>query len=275
MSLFRCPVCGQALSRDESGYLCPSGHRYDLARQGYVHLLPANRMHSRLPGDDAKMVEARADFLSKGYYAPLLDALCAAAAKSLSGVPAPAVLDCGCGEGYYTQGIYETLRDAGEQPRIAGIDISKFALRRAARRCPEGEFAVASAYRLPVANDSCDLLLDVFAPLSAEEFGRVLRPGGTFVYVVPSARHLWQMKQVLYREPYENPVQETPYPGFRYREIAPVRGEITLPCREDIAALFQMTPYCWNTPKAGVDALNALETLKTEIAFDLHIFEKL
>ena len=114
----------------------------------------------------------------------------------------------------------------------------------------------------------------MFSPLSAEEFARVLRPGGTFLYVVPSARHLWEMKQVLYSQPYENPVKETPYTGFSYQRIVPVRYEITLDCPEDIRALFQMTPYCWKTPREGVEALSALKRLTTQVGFDLHVFRR-
>ena len=186
----------------------------------------------------------------------------------------PVLLDSGCGEGYYTAGMFRALERAGHRPRAAGIDISKYALRRAAKRLPEGEFAVASAYRLPLTDASADLLTNVFSPLSAEEFARVLRPGGTFLYVVPSARHLWEMKQVLYSQPYENPVKETPYTGFSYQRIVPVRYEITLDCPEDIRALFQMTPYCWKTPREGVEALSALKRLTTQVGFDLHVFRR-
>ena len=84
MSLFCCPICGGPLERGPSAYSCPAGHRFDLAREGDVHLLPANRMHSKMPGDDKGMAAARAAFLSKGYYAPLRDALAALAVHSLS-----------------------------------------------------------------------------------------------------------------------------------------------------------------------------------------------
>jgi 23S rRNA (guanine745-N1)-methyltransferase len=186
----------------------------------------------------------------------------------------PVILDAGCGEGTYTAGIYQALTAAGKTPRMAGVDISKFILRYAAKREKAIEFAVASSYHLPVAEDSVDILLNCFSPLALEEFRRVLRPGGWFFYVVPAADHLWELKQVLYDTPYPNEEKETPYEGFRYEAIVPVEDTITLTCQADIHALFQMTPYYWKTPKAGAERLAALDTLTSRIAFHVHIFQR-
>ena len=275
MSFFRCPLCSAPLIRGDHTYTCPGGHSFDRAAAGYVHLLPGNRKHSRNPGDDQAMVAARSAFLEKGYYAPLREALCALALEDTEDLPAPALLDSGCGEGYYTQGLWQALSQAGRSPEAAGVDLSKFALRRAARRVKGGEFAVASVYRLPVADGRADLLLDVFAPLCPEEFARVVRPGGCFYYVVPSAKHLWEMKQILYSHPYENPVRREDYPGFQWREAVPLRFSIRLDCPEDIMALFGMTPYAWKTPKDGVKRLSALTALDVQIGFDIHVYGRL
>jgi 23S rRNA (guanine745-N1)-methyltransferase len=218
------------------------------------------------------MAAARRDFLSRGYYQPLLNTLCCQI-LSHSG-DSPAILDAGCGEGTYTSGIYQALTAAGKTPRMAGIDISKFILRYAAKREKAIEFAVASSYHLPVADNSVDILLNCFSPLALEEFRRVLRPGGWFFYVVPAADHLWELKQVLYEKPYPNEEKETPYDGFRYEAIVPVEDTITLTSQADIHALFQMTPYYWKTPKAGAERLAALETLTSRIAFHVHIFQR-
>ena len=272
-SLFCCPICGAPLKREERGYHCLNRHSYDLSKEGYTHLLPANRKHSAAPGDDKIMAAARRDFLSKDYYAPLRSALCT---EILSRTGAtPTLLDNGCGEGYYTSGIYQALCAAGKSPRMAGIDISKFILRYAAKREKDVEFAVASSYHLPIADESIDILLNCFSPLALEEFQRVLRPGGYFLYVVPAANHLWEMKEVLYDRPYPNEEKETPYEGFSYEAIVPVEDTITLANQADIQALFGMTPYAWKTPKAGKDRLAALDSLTCRIAFRIHIFRKL
>ena len=273
MSLFRCPVCGAPLERADRAYLCPNRHSYDISREGYTHLLMANQKHSAAPGDDKGMSAARRDFLSKDYYRPLQSALCELVDRHTG--DAPAILDAGCGEGYYTAGIYRALCEAGKSPRMAGIDISKFILRTAAKRERNIEFAVASSYRLPLADESVDVLVNCFSPLAIEEFLRVLKPGGAFLYVVPAADHLWEMKQVLYENPYPNEEKETPYEGFTYEAIVPVDATITLQSQADIHALFQMTPYYWKTPQSGSERLAALDTLDCRISFRIHIFKKL
>ena len=133
---------------------------------------------------------------------------------------------------------------------------------------------MASSYHLPVADRSIDLLLNCFSPLALEEFRRTLRSGGTFLYVVPSEKHLWELKQVLYDHPYPNEVKETPYEGFAYAEIRHVEDRIRVLGQEDIHALFQMTPYYWKTPKSGCQRLAALEELAVTISFDIHVFRR-
>ena len=231
-SLFTCPICAAPLERGERAYACPNGHAYDKAREGYVHLLPANKKHSKAPGDDKGMAEARRRFLSGGYYGHLLAALCALGAEYAP--PGEAVLDSGCGEGYYTAGLWEALG----RPPLAGIDLSKPSVRLAARRVPEGEFAVASAYHLPLADASVGLVLNCFSPLALDEFRRVLR-----------------------------------YEGFSYERVEPVVAVLDV-AGEALRDLFQMTPYYWKTPREGAERLAALDGLRVRASFRVHVFRR-
>lgn len=267
MSLFRCPICGAPLTREGRTYTCPNRHCYDVAREGYVHLLPANQKHSTNPGDDKAMIAARTAFLDGDYYAPLRETLCTVV--SAHGGQNPKILDVGCGEGYYTQGLSQL---PGAQ--IAGVDLSKAGLKKAARRVNEGEFAVASVYHLPVADEAVDVVVDCFAPLALEEYRRVLAPGGLFVYVVPAPQHLMEMKAVLYDTPYPNPEERVEYEGFSYVDILPVTTTFTLPDQASIQALFGMTPYAWKTPRAGVERLEQLERLTVTADFRVHVFRR-
>ncbi|MFF2080747.1 putative RNA methyltransferase [Kitasatospora sp. NPDC058162] len=198
-----CPHCAQDLTRHERSLRCPAGHSFDLAKQGYVSLL-AGDAHTGT-GDTAEMVAARADFLAAGHYRPIADALAAAAASvagaAVAGVASEAdagpdglVADLGAGTGHYLAHVLEAL------PGRAGaaLDISKYALRRAAKAHPRIGAVVCDAWRpLPLRDASADLMLNVFAPRNGPEIRRVLRPGGTLLLVSPTARHLRELVAAL------------------------------------------------------------------------------
>ncbi len=271
-TLFLCPVCGDTLTRTAQALRCPAGHSFDVAAAGYVHLLPSGRMHTRTPGDDRAMAAARSRFLNGGWYGPLADRLaelCLALATR-----DPVVIDSGCGEGYYTAHLAAALRQAGQIPRIAGIDISKECIRRAAKRSGDIEYAVASAFALPFRDSAADVLLNCFAPLALSEFRRVLRPGGLLLCVVPGPRHLWELKEILYDAPYENQEDFVACEGFRLLDAVRVETAMALPSREALSDLFAMTPYFWKTPRAGRARLEQLDALTVTAQFGVHVYRR-
>lgn len=269
-SLFCCPICSSVLTREANRYTCSGGHSFDVARENYVNLLPPNRRHSKTPGDDKEMAAARTRFLEGGWYSPLRDTLCSLVEQYAPS--SPTLLDAGCGEGWYTQALARAVSLKGG--RTAGVDLSKPAVKKAAKRCPGSEIAVASVYHLPLEGNSVDLLTDCFSPLAVAEFFRVLKPGGKFLYVVPGPRHLWELKEVLYESPYENEEKQEEYPSFRYVEVVPVECGFTLPSLQDIGDLYRMTPYFWKTPKKGAERLGKLETLTVTAQFRIHVLER-
>ncbi len=270
--MFLCPVCSEGLFFTEQGLGCKNGHRFDRSAAGYVHLLPANKKHSKQPGDDKAMCSARNRFLSGGFYAPLCQKLEQLTRKYAQ--PNMHILDAGCGEGYYTAAVYQAACEQGRSAQLAGIDISKFALKYAAKRLPQAEFAVASSYHLPLKNESVDLILNCFSPMASQEFRRVLKSGGHLFYVVPAPMHLWELKEALYSTPYQNKRQTIEYDGFRLEDVQTVESTIQLTDPQQIQDLFTMTPYFYKTPKEGQQALEQLQQLTVQIAFDIHIFSR-
>lgn len=179
-----CPLCSGPLSEVRETTLgCPSGHRFDAARQGYYNLITGKG--TAFQADTAEMVDARSAFLGRGHYAPLRDAIADAVAAQ---VDEPAViLDAGAGTGYYLKELHR--RQPGS--RSVALDISKFALRRTARQVPDGVSVVWDVWQpLPVRESSVDVILNVLAPRNPGEFRRVMRPGGTLVVATPLPGHL-------------------------------------------------------------------------------------
>ncbi len=265
-TVLTCPVCHAPLVRGEKAFSCEARHSFDIAKQGYVNLLLAGGKH----GDNALMINARRRFLSQGYYENLAMALREAVK---SHVKEDAVfLDIGCGEGYYTTFIRQAL---GKGAGLYAFDISKDALKYAAKRDGHAVFFAASAYDIPIASDSVDAISLFFSPYAESEIKRTLRTGGIFIMAIPDERHLFGLKQVIYETPYLNRPEKTEIEGFRLLSDIPLRKEIVLTDKEDIAALFSMTPYYYKTAEKDKEKLYALSYLATETDFRLLVYQKL
>ena len=274
---WRCPICQEPLELEGGTYTCSNHHCFDRSRSGYVNLLPVNRRRSKDPGDNREMVQARQKFLEQGYYAPLVQAFCEVLSRWAAGTSAPhlILLDAGCGEGYYTAHMAAALEQCGRNVDFLGVDISKAAVERAAKRkMPSCHFAVASVFALPVADGCCQGMVNLFAPFQAHEAHRILADGGMLLLGIPGPDHLWELKRAVYDTPYHNEPKGTDLPGFRLQEQVPVRGQITLPDAESIQALFQMTPYFYRTPREGLQRMAALQHLTTTIEFLLLVYQK-
>ncbi|MFI5833840.1 putative RNA methyltransferase [Micromonospora sp. NPDC051300] len=194
LARLRCPVCAEPLAEATAGTTralrCPRGHSFDTARQGYVNLLAGRAPHS---GDSAEMVAARADFLAAGHYDTVAAAL-AAAGRVTAGDPYPLVVEPGAGTGHYLAAVLAALPDAAG----LALDVSKPALRRAARAHQRAAAALADTWqRLPLADRSVRVLLNVFAPRNGPEFHRVLDPAGALLVVTPATDHLGELVEAL------------------------------------------------------------------------------
>jgi 23S rRNA (guanine745-N1)-methyltransferase len=238
--MLACPLCQAALTPLDNGVVCPAGHRFDRARQGYLNLLPVQHKNSRDPGDNQAMVEARRDFLDAGHYALVARRLAELAAERQPG----AWLDIGCGEGYYTAQLANALPDADGY----ALDISREAVKRACRRDPAVTWMVASMARVPLADASCQFIASVFSPLDWAEAKRLLSPGGGLMRVGPTSGHLMELREVLYDEvrPYADDKHLALVPeGMAHAHSETLEFRLSLAAPKARADLLAMTPHGW------------------------------
>lgn len=269
--LFCCPKCRGKLSVMPDGRaLCEAGHSYDRAREGYYNLLLKNTGGTH--GDNKEMVLARRNFLDSGAYLPLAEKLCDIAQHYVT--ENAKILDGGCGEGYYTDLLERRLSALGKDASVFGFDISRDAVRFAAKKNRALSLAVASSYDIPVADGSVDLLFNVFAPQALSESLRVLHPGGKFIMAIPDENHLFGLKSVLYEKPYKNTVEKSELFGFSLLSREKISYTLTLNTPGEIASLFMMTPYAYRTPPKARERLLSLERLNTEIEFIVFTYER-
>lgn len=183
-----CPVCQDRLGAvpGQRALSCPAGHAFDVARQGYVNLLSGSGRTGT--ADTIDMVSARAEFLGDGHFAALSERLAELAGAVLD--EGSCVLDAGAGTGYY---LGRVLDRADGSVGIA-LDLSKYALRRAAREHPRLGAVVCDLWQpIPVRTAAADAILNVFAPRNGAEYARLLRPGGSLFVVTPTAGHLHEL----------------------------------------------------------------------------------
>ena len=266
---FICPNCGEKLNKDERRLVCVHGHCFDRAKEGYYNLLlSAGGIH----GDNKEMVLARRSFLSCGFYEKMAMKLSETLLKMTpkNGM----VLDSGSGEGYYTDIIEKELFSRDGNSNVYAFDISKDAVKYATKRNKRVNYAVASAYHQPFADCGFDTAYNVFSPLALDEIRRVLKEKGIFIMVIPDELHLFELKQAIYETPYKNKLDDTEISGFELVSNEPVHYRIELSAKEDIAALFKMTPYAYRTSKRDADKVMNLDRLTVSANFRIITYRK-
>jgi 23S rRNA (guanine745-N1)-methyltransferase len=291
LALLTCPVCGTPLRRDERTMSCAAGHAFDLARQGYLNLLPGRGPRSARAGDDRTMLASRRRFLDSGAYSAISQVLnrlvlehgfAGSAASDTAGnsgatVTPPALLDAGCGEGYYLEGLRRSLsRERQVEARLLGVDVSKHAVRMACGRSRDIAWVAASSAHLPVAGASLDAIVCVFAPVFEQAFAEKLKPGGALIVVGPGPRHLFELKQRVYDTPREfEPDHGPQLSASRFAPIAreAVRLEVDL-AGESIGDLLSMTPYTWSATREQQERIHALASLRVTVDVVLTVFRR-
>jgi len=268
---YLCPICARPLSAQDKSLACEQRHQFDLAKEGYVNLLPVQNKKSKNPGDNKEMMQARREFLDQGFYQSLSDKVNSIAQQALTAVNAPNILDLGCGEGYYTHRLAQaiaTLSNTDATPQIAGLDISKSAIRYAAKRYKTISFCVASAYSTPFADASQDLVTRIYAPSQDAELARIIKTGGYLLTVTPAAEHLFELKQKIYQTPEKHDMKIEDITGFELIEQQRLTDLITLAQAKDSKNLLEMTPLAWkmsDEQKAEIYAADLTLTLDFNI----------
>lgn len=269
MDKFICPVCRLALRMEGKTLVCENRHCYDISKHGYVNLLMSQKSSKKRHGDDKAMVMSRQEFLNKNYYKPLLDCITEIVAAKANGKPI-SVLDVGCGECYYSSHIRQSIPDC----EMYGIDISKDALIFGHRRDRDIMLAAAGCTKLPFADKSFDVLLNIFSPTAAGEYCRVLKDSGILIRAVPLENHLFGLKAAVYDKPYRNPAEEHSIDGFALADYREIKYTLHLDGNDEITELFKMTPYYYKTSRTDQAKLDVITELSTEAEFGVEVYKK-
>ena len=260
-----CPLDGAPLHRNGSTWRCAAGHSFDVASQGYTHLLPVQQKRSRDPGDSKEMVAARRRFLNAGAYQPIAAAVSRAVLADLPPGATARCLDAGCGEGYYLRQLAAAGND-GQTLALLGLDISKWAVLSAAKQDPRPNWVVGSNANLPVLPSTLDRVLCMFGFPVYAEFARVLKADGQLLQVDAGPDHLRELREIIYPTLKPERIGEAPLPpGFNLLSTETVHYPLALTGAEQIADLLAMTPHLYRASAEGRAAAAALTALTVTV----------
>ncbi|MBQ7861200.1 MAG: methyltransferase domain-containing protein [Clostridia bacterium] len=263
-----CPVCGKKLVKGNKSYRCENGHCFDISKEGYVNLLSGKNKSGSLIGDNRDMALSRKQFLSKSYFSALSDELISMIKEYTAS--SPTLCDICSGEGYYGEKVKEAV-----ECELISFDISKEMLRLCAKRKKSDFCFVASNSKIPLESESVDLAFHLFAPFQEEEFSRIIKKDGTILTAVAGENHLIELKEILYDTPYKNDEAPPKTEKLILKEKRKVSKRVTLETKEDIDALFKMTPYYYHTSDRDKAKLEGIESLEITTEFVIYRYGKL
>jgi len=264
--ILMCPVCRQPLNLTERTWRCEQGHSYDVAKQGYVNLHVVQHKHSKNPGDTPESVDARRAFLQGGYYQPLQQAV----VDLLKQLDVKAILDIGCGEGYYTSAMQQVVE------QCVGVDIAKNAVQRAAKLNTEVTWVVGTGATLPVLDHSMDACTSLFSPIPQAEIARVLKEDGYLIVVTPASEHLYAMREALFEqvnphtpEKFVEQLQDL----FELKQEQIIDAPFLLE-QQALKNLIAMTPYAYKASPERRSQLEQHSQLEVTASFQIYVFQK-
>ncbi len=274
-----CPIDGVELFCQEKQLICENGHSFDIARQGYVNLLPVQHKRSKEPGDSKEMVSARASFLNTGVYAPIANKLTELVDSYVSGNQSACLMDAGCGDGYYLDMMFNHLKDKEGQGELSfiGMDISKPAIMAAAKRNKLITWIVGTNRQPPILKSSVNIIVCVFGFQSFEGFYQTLVPGGKIILVEPGANHLKELREIIYADVKSSDpsdLSNLEEKGIYLIEEQLLQLNTGAIDNEQIKSLLLMTPHFYRANKEGRVSATNLQKLDLTIDIVFRVLEK-
>ncbi|MBA6329533.1 23S rRNA (guanine(745)-N(1))-methyltransferase [Colwellia sp. MB02u-6] len=267
---YACPICSFPLQNHEKLFRCENNHSFDRAKENYLNLLPVQFKHSKNPGDNKAMVNARRAFLEQGYYQPLVDRIVALyQEKVLTNASKPTiVLDAGCGEGFYTHQHKNT------ENTVYGVDIAKEAIKKAGKKYPQCHFSVATLSKLPFSDRLFSWIISVYAPILEKEFTRVLSAGGFLLTVTPAKQHLMQLKQHIYNDAKEHDEEKLPIEHLALVHQENISYQMHLKTGQDTLNLLAMTPFAFKASNEAKESLLSQHDFICQADFLIRLYQK-
>jgi len=274
-----CPIDGKPIVQTDKQFVCENGHTYDIARQGYVNLLPVHFKRSRQPGDSKAMINARTQFLETDIYQPIADKLNEIVAGQIINDKDVCILDAGCGEGFYFESLMKFLSDHSNSNNISliGLDISKDAIVHASKRTKQISWIVGTNRQPPILDQSVDIIICMFGFISWKGFNKTLKPDGIIILLDPGDEHLKQLREIIYPVVDKQDTGDSKrieIEGYTLLHSEKILFNEKISSNEQVNHLLIMTPHFYRASKTGRDAACQLSELDITVDVNINILQK-
>lgn len=263
MDIVKCPVCGELLKQYQAFYRCQKNHSFDIAKEGYTNLLL--NQSSKIHGDAKDMLQARKYIQEQGYYQSVAKTI----VSMMNDLSKEQIVDIGCGIGYYSAFVQEAFHT-----NVIGIDISKDALKMAAKKNASVGYYVASNKSLPLMDQSADLIMNIFSPVYITEVKRVLNTHGYIIVVSANKDHLIELKEIIYEDIHDkdelrNDIEDD---AFKLVNETSVKESMIFD-KKSLDNLFLMTPHYWTSSIKGKEKLAEIDELLLSIDVSVKLYQ--
>jgi len=263
---YLCPLCQQILTFADKSFRCINNHTFDQAKEGYVNLLPVQHKHSKDPGDNKAMVNARRAFLDQSFYQPLATKLIQLY-QQFANTNLP-LLDAGCGEGFYTH------QHKNDHNKVYGVDIAKNAIQLAAKRYKQCFFSVGTLSQLPFKSEFFAWIVSIYAPIIETEFSRVLKKSGYLITVTPAENHLFELKTLIYHQAKKHNIEKQAIKNLTLVTEQRLSYTMEFTRSEDLINLLAMTPFAFKTTTDLLSDLKTRQGFTCQADFMIRVYQK-
>ena len=269
-----CPLDGLPMSVQQRSAVCANSHSFDIARQGYLNLLPVQQKRSKFPGDSVEMIAARQRFLAAGFYDRVADRMVEVLRSHEKFNDDSCLLDAGCGEGFYLEWLSQALVADNIQAGLVGLDISKPAIVAAARRNKNITWLVASNKQPPLMPQSVGMIICMFGFPVFDAFKKILKPGGKLLLVESGPQHLLELRKIIYAELKQGGLPDlsaAEQQGFELLAEDELSYKTAVLGHEQIADLLLMTPHLFRATQEGKQRAAELEQIELTVDVSLRL----
>ena len=257
----QCPLCQTGMRVIEGQIVCRNDHTFDLAKQGYVNLLPEHQEQKY----KQTLYEARYYLMNlRDFYRDLYEQLFLLL-KDNNLLESPQfMIDLGTGEGTRLDFFQKNL----EESNAIGLDITKEGIKIAAKHYTSSLWLVGDLGNIPLKDQTLNGALTILTPSNYQELKRVLDTEAWFIKIIPGRDYLKELREIVFPPGH---ISHNPAPSiekfeshFDLIDKSNYQRIHTL-AEFDNEKLLQMTPLTWNATKEEIAKVKKLKSITIDL----------